>query len=143
MSAPTADISTDRSIDAFISSESFMAGVFHGVLRNHQFTKATPATTESPSTGATVDFPAGLMAGGVFSKGEQMSIPLIDLRAKITIETDAVLEAVQRATGKDKSEVVRDVLHKWAASEIHASNVLHTILRREGIGGASEGGPGK
>ena len=43
-----------------------------------------------------------------------MSIPLIDLRAKVTPEADAVLEAIQRATGKDKSEVVRDVLHKWA-----------------------------
>ena len=42
-----------------------------------------------------------------------MSLPLIDLHAKVTPEADAVLEAVQRATGKDKSEVVRDVLHKW------------------------------
>ena len=36
-------------------------------------------------------------------------------------EADAVLEAVHRSTGKDKSEVVRDVLH------------------REGLSGASEG----
>lgn len=72
-----------------------------------------------------------------------MSLPLIDLRAKITAEADAVLEAVQRSTGKDKSEVVRDVLHKWAVAEIHASNVLHSILQREGINGASEGGLGK
>jgi hypothetical protein len=72
-----------------------------------------------------------------------MSLPLIDLRAKITAEADAVLEAVQRSTGKDKSEVVRDVLHKWAVSEIHAASVLHGILQREGIAGAHQGGLGK
>ena len=68
-----------------------------------------------------------------------MSLPLIDLRAKVTVETDAVLEAIHRTTGKDKSEVVRDVLHKWAAAEIHASIVLGSILKREGITSASQG----
>ena len=68
-----------------------------------------------------------------------MSLPLIDLRAKVTPEADAVLEAVQRATGKDKSEVVRDVLHKWAMNEIHAASVLQSILQREGLSGASGG----
>lgn len=52
-----------------------------------------------------------------------MSLPLIDLRA----------------TGKDKSEVVRDVLHKWAMNEIHAASVLQSILQREGLSGASGG----
>lgn len=68
-----------------------------------------------------------------------MSLPLIDLRAKVTAEADAVLEAVHRSTGKDKSEVVRDVLHRWALQEIHAASVLQSILQREGLGGASEG----
>ena len=68
-----------------------------------------------------------------------MSLPLIDLRAKVTPEADAVLEAVHRATGKDKSEVVRDVLHKWAMNEIHAASVLQSILQREGLSGATGG----
>lgn len=68
-----------------------------------------------------------------------MSLPLIDLRAKVTAEADAVLEAIHRSTGKDKSEVVRDVLHRWALQEIHAASVLQSILQREGLGGASEG----
>lgn len=68
-----------------------------------------------------------------------MSLPLIDLRAKITVETDAVLEAIHRTTGKDKSEIIRDVLHKWAAAEIHASNVLTQILLRKEITSADEG----
>ena len=71
-----------------------------------------------------------------------MSLPLIDLRAKISVEADAVLEAVQRSTGKDKSEVVRDVLHKWACSEIHAASVLHGILQREGIQAPDKGSAG-
>ena len=68
-----------------------------------------------------------------------MSPPLIDLRAKVTAEADAVLEAVHRSTGKDKSEVVRDVLHRWALQEIHAASVLQSILQREGLSGASGG----
>lgn len=72
-----------------------------------------------------------------------MSLPLIDLRAKVTVEADAVLEAIQRSTGKDKSEVVRDVLHKWAMAEIHASTVLHSILKREGISAANAGTSGR
>jgi len=71
-----------------------------------------------------------------------MSLPLMDLRAKITAETDAVLEAIQRATGKDKSEIVRDVLHKWAVQEIHVSIMLQNILQREGISGAAQGRQG-
>ena len=71
-----------------------------------------------------------------------MSIPLVDLRAKISVEADAVLEAVHRATGKDKSEVVRDVLHKWAMSEIHAAMMLQSILQREGITAPDKGASG-
>ncbi len=69
-----------------------------------------------------------------------MRLPRIDLRAKVTPEADAVLEAIQRSTGKDKSEVVRDVLHKWAMQEIHAATVLQNILQREGMAG--KGGQG-
>jgi hypothetical protein len=88
---------------------------------------------------------AGWGGGAFFAFGViyKMSLPLIDLRAKITIETDAVLEAVHRSTGKDKSEVVRDVLNRWAMSEIHAAIVLNKILKREGISAASEGDVGQ
>lgn len=68
-----------------------------------------------------------------------MSLPLIDCRAKITPEADAVLEAVHRATGKDKSEIFREVMHSWAIKEIHAASILQNILKREGISGAVEG----
>jgi hypothetical protein len=72
-----------------------------------------------------------------------MSLPLIDFRGKVTPETDAVLESIQRTTGKDKSEIARDWMHKIAMHEIHASIELHKILNHEGLTGAHEGGQGK
>ena len=68
-----------------------------------------------------------------------MSLPLIDFRGKITPETDAVLEAIQRSTGRDKSEIAREWMHKIAEREIHAAIELQKILRREGIGGIDGG----
>ena len=68
-----------------------------------------------------------------------MSVPLQDHRTKITPETEAVLEAVNKATGRDMSAITRDVLHQWAVKEIHAANVLHGILAREGLAGEPKG----
>lgn len=62
-----------------------------------------------------------------------MSISLRDLRAKVTLEADCALEAVSRATGRDKSEVAREVLHDWALRQIDASNVLSRLLQVEGL----------
>lgn len=72
-----------------------------------------------------------------------MSLPLVDFRGKVTPETDAVLEAIQRSTGRDKSEIARDWMHKIAMQEIHAAIELHRILEREGIAGTEQGGGGK
>ena len=72
-----------------------------------------------------------------------MSIPLADHRTKITVETEAVLEAAHKATGRDMSAITREVLHQWALKEIHAASVLHTILSREGLAQASKGSEGK
>lgn len=72
-----------------------------------------------------------------------MSIPLIDLRAKVTPETDVVLEALHRATGLEKSEIVREWLHEKALLEINKTIELHRLLMREGMTAASEGGKGK
>lgn len=72
-----------------------------------------------------------------------MSLPLIDARIKLTPATDALLETLHITTGKDRSEIARDVLHKWAEKEIHASMLLHTELKRKGILGDYEGGSGQ
>jgi hypothetical protein len=71
-----------------------------------------------------------------------MSEPLKDLRAKVTPETDAVLEAVARASGRDRSEIVREVLHDWATGEIGKASMVHRMLRAEGLPGITEGSVG-
>lgn len=68
-----------------------------------------------------------------------MSAELKDFRGKITVETDCVLEALNRVTGKDKSEIAREVLHAWALEKVHVNNVLAQLLRAEGVLAASEG----
>lgn len=50
-----------------------------------------------------------------------MSAELTDLRAKITPETDRVLDAISAATGRDKSAIVRDVIAEWAAEQINVA----------------------
>jgi hypothetical protein len=72
-----------------------------------------------------------------------MSLPLIDMRCKVSPATDALLETLHRTTGRDKSEIARDVLHKWAEKEIHASMLLHAELSDKGLLRDYEGGAGQ
>jgi glycine cleavage system regulatory protein len=67
---------------------------------------------------------------------------LRDLRAKITVETDAALDVISRVTGKDRSEIVRDILHRWSLEQVSISTLLQQRLKAEGLTGASEGGSG-
>ena len=57
---------------------------------------------------------------------------LVDLRAKITPLANQVLDAHALANDIEKSEVVRGVLEKWAAKEIHVSTVVLRVTRSEG-----------
>ncbi len=68
-----------------------------------------------------------------------MSIELKDFRGKITAEADCVLEAMNRVYGRDRSEIVREILHKWALEKIHEQSVLADLLAREGITRESQG----
>ena len=68
-----------------------------------------------------------------------MSLPLIDFRGKITHETDAVLDAIHQATGRDRSEIAREALHLWAEAKIHEASLIDSRLRREGLRGIAGG----
>jgi predicted DNA-binding protein len=57
---------------------------------------------------------------------------LRDLRAKVTVDTDQVLDALSRATGKDKSEIVREVLSRWADEEVHKATMVLRLMDRKG-----------
>lgn len=72
-----------------------------------------------------------------------MGVELKDYRGRITPETDAVLEGLARATGKDRQEIARDVLHEWALRQIHAASVTHRLLQAEGLAGIDGGAGGK
>ncbi len=67
---------------------------------------------------------------------------LRDLRAKISVETDAALDAEHHATGEDRSEIVRKILHAWASQRIDSATVLLRRLKAEGLPVAGEGGRG-
>jgi hypothetical protein len=71
-----------------------------------------------------------------------MSAELKDFRGKITAEGDCALEAVSRATGKDRAEIVRELVHEWALKQIHAASVMHRLMQSEGLGGIAEGPAG-
>lgn len=62
-----------------------------------------------------------------------MCTELIDVRTKVTRETDSWLESVSRATGKDRSEILRDVLHTIALDRISEINIAHDVLRAKGL----------
>lgn len=68
-----------------------------------------------------------------------MSADLIDFRGKITAEIDAALEAVHRASGRDRAEIARSVLAEWAAQKIHEASLLDHLLQREGLRGIAGG----
>jgi hypothetical protein len=68
-----------------------------------------------------------------------MSAELKDFRGKITVEAHCVLEAENRVTGEDKSEIVRKILHEWAIQKLECARVTDALLRIEGEPGIVSG----
>lgn len=71
-----------------------------------------------------------------------MAAELRDFRGKITVETDIALEAMAQAFKRDKSDIVREILHNWALRKIMEANVLARRLKAEGIAGNGQGEAG-
>ena len=75
-----------------------------------------------------------------------MSAELKALRAKISVEAYAFLEARSRVTGIDISTQVREILNQWSAEQLHIATVADRLMRCEGTSGIvreSEGIAGK
>jgi hypothetical protein len=72
-----------------------------------------------------------------------MSLELVDFRTKISHETDAVLDMLQRTTGRDRSELAREVLHEWAMAKVHEANVLANLFAAKGLKGIAGGTSGQ
>lgn len=68
-----------------------------------------------------------------------MGVELKDFRCRITPEADCVLEAESRSTGRERQEIVREILHEYAMQRIRGATVLDRLLRGEGLPGVSEG----
>lgn len=71
-----------------------------------------------------------------------MSADLKDFRGKITVEAHCVLEAENRVTGEDKSEIVRKILHDWSIQKLQCAKVTDALLRSEGLSGIADGAKG-
>ena len=71
-----------------------------------------------------------------------MSVELKDFRGKITVEAHCVLEAENRVSGEDKSEIVRKILHDWALQKLRCATITDALLRSEGVAGIGSGGSG-
>ena len=72
-----------------------------------------------------------------------MAADLKDLRAKITPRTWCFLESESRATGKELSELVRDILSDWASVRLLAHIEARKLLEAEGDPGIAAGASGK
>jgi hypothetical protein len=64
-----------------------------------------------------------------------MSAELKDFRGKITELAWCYLEAEHRATGRDQSEIVRDILQAWAEERHRASIEARKLMAAEGTSG--------
>jgi len=58
---------------------------------------------------------------------------LIDMRLKVSTETNQVLEAMNRSSGVDKNEIARKVLHDWAIGKIDEATLITRLTRSEGV----------
>lgn len=64
-----------------------------------------------------------------------MSEPLHDVRWKITGLAYCYVEAEHRVTGKDQSEIGREVMQEWAERKHRAHIEAQKLLEAEGIVG--------
>jgi len=68
-----------------------------------------------------------------------MATELRDYRGRISVLSDVAIDAKARATGREKQEIVREILDAWAQQEVHAASLLQAALIAEGLSGSESG----
>ena len=71
-----------------------------------------------------------------------MAAELRDFRGRISVLADIAITAKSESTGKDKQEIVREILDAWAERELHCASLLHAALDAEGLQGIVRGASG-
>ena len=65
-----------------------------------------------------------------------MAAELRDYRGRISVLADIAIDAKAKATGRERQEIVREILDVWAEREVHAASLLHAALKAEGMSGS-------
>ena len=68
-----------------------------------------------------------------------MTTELIDFRGKLTPLTDKFLDIESKVTGKDRSEIVRELLHGLALEHVDNFNLRHKEYIAKGLLRESQG----
>lgn len=58
------------------------------------------------------------------------------------MRSSCAIEARAVATGRERQEIVREILDAWTAEQVHAASLLHTALISEGLQGIVSGTSG-
>ena len=64
---------------------------------------------------------------------------LRDYRGRISVLADIAIDAKAKATGRERQEIVREILDAWAEQEVHHTSLLQAALIAEGLSGSAGG----
>lgn len=68
-----------------------------------------------------------------------MAAELRDYRGRISVLADIAIDAKAKATGRERQEIVREILDLWAEREVHGASLLQAALEAEGLSGSVSG----
>lgn len=68
-----------------------------------------------------------------------MAAELRDYRGRISVLADITIDAEAKASGRERQEIVREILDSWAGERLHALSLLQAALKAEGMPGFESG----
>lgn len=72
-----------------------------------------------------------------------MAAEMRDYRGRISVLADIAIDAKAKATGRERQEIVREILDAWADREVHGATLLQAALIAEGLSGSVSGVSGQ